>query len=85
MNDGDDREKHDQQRRERQRLLERMAEPMLLGDTVKRGRDDDDHQADDADLGEVKPERDHQDHGAEACTIMTAVCRGVRRADSKRS
>ncbi len=57
----DDCEKHHEQRRERQRGLEGLAQPLLFGDAGQRGGQHDHQQADDADLGDVQAQRDDQD------------------------
>ena len=61
----DDREEHDEQRRERQRRLERLAEPLFIGHAGERGRQHDHEQADEPDFGQVQAERDDQDDGSD--------------------
>ncbi len=70
---GHDREKHDEQRGERQGLVERMPDAVLLGDAGERRREHDQREADEADGCDVEREpRDkqqgrcglHDEHGA---------------------
>ena len=60
LDDCDDRKKHDQQCRERQRLLERVPDTMFFSNTVKRRRKNNDHQANNTRLGQAESQRDHQ-------------------------
>ena len=57
------REKHHQQRGKRQGFLEGLANLMLVGNAGKGGNQDDDQQANQADLGEMESEAHHQDRG----------------------
>ena len=60
------REEDHQQRGKRQGFLERMTDAVFFDDAAKRGQQHDDHQAHHADRGDVKSERqdqDHADHG----------------------
>ena len=60
VDDRDDREKDDQQRSERQRGLERLAESLLLGHAREGCREHDHREADQAHLREVEREADHE-------------------------
>ena len=59
---GDDAEEHAQERGEGQRFLEGRADVVFLDDAVEGGLQDDDGEADQADLRNVEAEREDQHH-----------------------
>ena len=64
VDDRDDREERHQQRGERQRLLERVPDRALVDHAVEGGREHDDAEADEPDLGHVEGEAgDEQQRG----------------------
>ena len=57
MDDGHDGEEHDDQRGERQGFLERMPDPVLVGDARERRCNHDQGEADEPDGGDVECQR----------------------------